>query len=112
MSRRGGGSARYLARAFPTLLSLVGLLLLLVFAAGIVKAGDVSSAEAHGELGFGAPQTETTVSESTHVLAEASAEVPWVETSLYLLVSSLIFAGYAFAARRLPWLRPRRHRKS
>ena len=111
MSRRGG-RALYRARGFLPLVSSVGLLLSFVFAAGMAQAGDVASAEAHGELGLGASQTQTPVSEGSYVLAEASGEVPWLETSLYLLAASLIFVGYAFAARRLPWLRLRRRRKS
>ena len=110
MSRRGG-RARYRARGLLPLVSLVGLLFSLVFVAGIAQAGDVASAEARGELGIGAPETEASPSEAIGVLAEASVDIPWVETSLYLIAASLIFAGYAFAARRLPWLRPRRHRK-
>ncbi len=111
MSRRGG-RALYRARGLLLLVSLVGLLFSIVFAAGIAQAEDIASAEARGELGLGASQTQTPVSEGPDVLAEASVEVPWLETSLYLLTASLIFVGYAFAARRLPWLRLHRRRKS
>ncbi len=109
---RPRGRALYRARGLLPLVSLVGLLFSFVFAAGIAQAGDVASAEARGELGLGASQTQTPVSEGPDVLAEASVEVPWLETSLYLLTASLIFVGYAFAARSLPWLRPRRRRNS
>ncbi len=109
---RPRGRALYRARGILPLIALVGLLFSFVFVAGIALAGDVASAEARGELGMGAPQTEATPSEVTNVLAEASVDIPWVETSLYLVVASLIFVGYAFAARKLPWLRPRRRRKS
>ncbi len=111
MSRRGG-RALYRAGAFLPLVSLVGMLFSFVLAAGIAQAGDVASAEARGELGLGASQTQTPVSEAPDVLAEGSVDIPWVETSLYLLAASLIFVGYAFAGRRLPWLRLRRRRKS
>ena len=111
MSRRGG-RARYRARGILSLISLVGLLSSFLLVAGIALAGDVASAEARGELGIGAPHTETSSSEATKVLAEAGVDIPWVETSIYLIAASLIFAGYAFAARKLPWLRPRRRRKS
>ncbi len=109
---RPRGRALYRARGILPLIALVGLLVSFVFVAGIALAGDVASAEARGELGIGASQTQTPVSEGPDVLAEGSVEVPWLETTLYLLTASLIFVGYAFAARRLPWLRPRRRRKS
>lgn len=111
MSRRGGRALNR-ARGFLALASLLGLLFSLVFAAGIAEAGDVASAEARGELGLGASGPEAPVSEAPNILAEGSVDVPWVETFFYLLAASLIFAGYAFAARRVPWLRPRSHRKS
>ncbi len=111
MSRRGG-RALYRARGFLPAVSLIGLLFSFFLAAGIAQAGDVGSAEARGELGLGASQSQTPVSEAPDALAEALVEVPWLETSLYLLTASLIFVGYAFAARRLPWLRRRRRRKS
>ncbi len=111
MSRRGG-RALYRARGFLPAVSLIGLLFSFVLATGIAQAGDVASAEARGDLGLGASQTQTPVSEVPDVLAEGSVEVPLLETALYLLAASLTFVGYAFAARRLPWLRRRRRRKS
>ena len=109
---RPRGRAVYRARGLLPLFSLVGMLFSFVFAAGIAQAGDVASAEARGELGLGASQSQTPVSEAPDALAEASVEVPWLETSIYLIAAFLIFVGYAFAGRRLPWLRLRRHRKS
>ena len=91
---------------------LIGFVFTSLLVAGLAQAGDVASAEARGELGLGAAQRQATVSEGPNGLAEGNAKVPWVETSIYLLVASLIFAGYALAARRVPWLRPRRHRKA
>ncbi len=113
MSRRGG-RALYRAGGFLPAVSLIGLLFSFVLATGIAQAGDVASAEARGDLGLGASQTQTQtpVSEVPDVLAEGSVEVPLLETALYLLAASLTFVGYAFAARRLPWLRRRRRRKS
>ncbi len=91
---------------------LIGFVFTSLLVAGLAQAGDVASADARGELGLGAAQRQVTVSEGPRGLAEGSADVPWGETSLYLLVASLIFSGYALAARRAPWLRPRRHRKA
>ena len=91
---------------------LVGFVFTFLPIAALAQAGDVASAEVRGELGLGAAPRQATVSEGPRGLAEGSADVPWVETSLYLLVASLIFAGYALAARRVPWLRPRRHRNA
>jgi hypothetical protein len=86
--------------------------LLLALPAGIALAGDVTFAEANGQLGLEAAQSETPVSEAPRFAAEGGQETPWLETTIYLLVASLVFAGYAFAARKVSWLRPRRHRKS
>ena len=111
MSRRRA-RALYRARGFLPLLLLIGFFVMLVLAAGLAAAGDVAASEALGELGVGASQTEAPVSQAPEVLPGASVEIPWVETSLYLLAASFIFAGYALAARKLPWLRLRRPRKS
>ncbi len=91
---------------------LIGLVFTSLLVAGLAQAGDVASADARGELGLGAAQRQATVSEGPRGLAGGSADVSWVETSLYLLIASLIFAGYALAEGRGPWLRLRRHRKS
>lgn len=110
MSRRGG-RALDRARGFFHLIGLLGFFLALVLATGMAVAGDVASSEVRGELGLGGSHTEAHVSEAPNVLPGESIEIPWAETSVYLLVASLIFGGYALAARKLPWLRPRRHRK-
>ncbi|MEE9173668.1 MAG: hypothetical protein V3U30_01675 [Thermoplasmata archaeon] len=91
---------------------LIGFVFTSLLVAGLARAGDVASADVRGELGLGAAPRQATVSEGPRGLAGGNADVPWVEASLYLLVASLIFAGYALAARRAPWLRPRRHRKA
>jgi hypothetical protein len=88
------------------LISLFVFAQALALSAGIAQAGDVASSEAGGELGLGAAQPRPAVSEAPASLADGSGEAPWLETSVYLVVASLIFAAYAVAARKVPWLRP------
>ncbi len=109
--------SRQRVRPFYRLERLLLLLSLFVFAqvvvlsAGIAQAGDVAFSEAGGELGLGAAQPKPAVSEAPASLSDGSGEAPWLETSIYLVVASLIFAVYAVAAREAPWLRALRLRK-
>ncbi|MFQ5907561.1 MAG: hypothetical protein ACE5JE_01845 [Thermoplasmata archaeon] len=94
-----------------TIVSLGAFTLLLALSVGTSVADDVSSAEARGQLGMDAAQPETPVTAGPRLSAQGSQDAPWLETTAYLVVASLIFAGYALAARKVPWLRPRRQRK-
>lgn len=76
--------------------------------AGIAAGGDVSSADAYGELGVGGSRPEAPVSTAPTILAEGAEGVPWIETALYLLVAFIVLAGYVLAVRKWPWLRRRR----
>lgn len=110
MARRTA-SPRDRGRGFLLLGALVGVLLALLLVAAAAQAGDVASAEAHGELGLGASQPEAAVSEAPEVVAGEGPLIPGLETLVYLLAASWIFAGYALASRKWPWLRGR-HRNS
>lgn len=102
---------RYRLARFPSFVLLVVLAPSLVMSVGTAQGGDVAFSEASGQLGLGSGQPEAAGGESSHRIAEAGGEMPWLETSAYLVVAFLIFGGYALAARKVPWLRPRRPRK-
>ncbi len=110
MSRRRARPFYRRERLLP-LLSLFVFAQAVVLSAGIAQASDVASSEAVGELGLGAAQRKPAVSEAPASLSDGSGGALWLETSVYLVVASLIFAAYAVAARKVPWLRPRRLRK-
>ncbi|MEE9593710.1 MAG: hypothetical protein V3W28_09040 [Thermoplasmata archaeon] len=109
--------SRQKVRPFYRLGRLLPLLSLFVFAhavilsAGIAQASDVAFSEAGGELGLGTAQRKPAVSEAPASLSDGSGGAPWWETSVYLVVASLIVAAYAVAARKVPWLRPLRLRR-
>ncbi len=110
MSRRRARPFYRRERLLP-LLSLFVFAQAVVLSAGIAQAGDVASSEAGGELGLGAVQPRPAVSEAPASLSDGNGEAPWLETSVYLVAASLIFAAYAAAARKVPWLRSLRLRK-
>lgn len=102
----------YLPRGLVTVVFTGAFTLLLALPIGIAHAGDVTFAEAKGQLGLEAAQSEASVSEAPRPSAYGGQEGPWLETVIYLIAASLVFAGYAIAARKVSWLRPRLHRKS